>query len=232
MDAPAPVSASAVFASGDDAMFSIRLTASRSDRRCTPPFVHIATRVRPILPDTRPTSIRTLSFGRPLLSAVTRINTVPAHIQSIRSRASKVSNLRGNSSTMHLPTTPGRLVNTARLVTPELDLPTKILQISIYRQPLGRGDCCGPTIVSGVKSLVVQFFEALTQFWCSVYGSLNSGSGVGTRVGWRSLLRNAPRLIHGERDRNEALYHLSHALVCGREDGQTAISMAITLSVW
>jgi hypothetical protein len=110
MDAPAPVSASAVFASGDDAMFSIRLTASRSDRRCTPPFVHIATRVRPILPDTRPTSIRTLSFGRPLLSAVTRINTVPAHIQSIRSRASKVSNLRGNSSTMHLPTTPGRLV--------------------------------------------------------------------------------------------------------------------------
>jgi len=27
-----------------------------------------------------------------------------------------------------------------------------------------------------------------------------------------------PRLIHGERDRNEALYHLSHALVCGRED--------------
>jgi hypothetical protein len=30
-------------------------------------------------------------------------------------------------------------------------------------------------------------------------------------------------LVHGERDRNEALYHLSRALVCGREDRRRAL---------
>jgi hypothetical protein len=92
--------------SGDDRVFSIRVTAARSDGRCTLPFVHRVTRVRPILPATRPTSIITLSFGRPWSSAVTMMNTAAAHTRSVRSKASKVSKPRGNSSVQHSPMMP------------------------------------------------------------------------------------------------------------------------------